>query len=119
MGDWRDRGVRPWVITGSWEFAEPAESGEGVVESGAVTVVRREFGCEPNWKNGRHEAFSLVREGEFVEDKEDRVDVYYGDASVIDEGRDGLWLRKARRMGRRLVKPTPERGRFRELGCTR
>ena len=94
--DWRDRGVRPWVITGSWEFAEPAESGEGIVESGAVTVICRKFGCKPNRKNGCHESFSLVGEGEFVEDEEDRVDVYYRDASVIDEGRDGFWLRKAR-----------------------
>ena len=38
-GDWRDRGVRLWVITGGWEFTEPAEGGKGVVESGMVTVV--------------------------------------------------------------------------------
>ena len=115
-GDWRERGVRSQVITGRWKAAEPAEGCEGVVESGAVAVVRRELGCEPNWKDRCHEGFSLVGEGEFVKDEEDRVHIFYRDTCVVDEGRDGFWLRKARQMGRRLVKPTPERGRFRELG---
>ena len=89
-GDWRDCGERLWVITGSWKFAEPAEGGEGVVESGTVTVVCRKFGCKPNQKHGRHESFGLIGEGELIKDEEDRVDVCNGDACVVDEGRDGF-----------------------------
>ena len=87
--DWRDSGVRPRVVTGGWKVAEPAEGGEGIVESGSVMVVLQEFGCEPNRKNGCHEGFSLVGEGEFVDDEEDRVYVFYGDACVVNELRDG------------------------------
>ena len=90
------------------------------MESGAVTVVLREFGRKPNRKNGCHERFSLVGEGEFVQDEEDGVYVFYRDACVVDEFRDGYDIRCIKRWGRRLVKPTPERGRFRELragGC--
>ena len=86
------------------------------MKSGTVMVVLRKFGCEPDWKNGRHEGFGLVREGEFVNDEKDRVDVFNGDASVVNKFRDGCEVGGIKRCGRHLVKPTPERGRFRELG---
>ena len=115
-GDWRDCSIGTWVITGGWKVTEPAEGCEGVVESGTITVVLRKFGCKPNRKNGCHEGFGLVGEGEFVKDEEDRVNIFYGDACVVDEFRDGYEVRCIKRWGRHVVKPTPERGRFRELG---
>ena len=96
-GDWRDHGIGSRVITGCWKVAEPAEGCEGVVESGPVTVVLRKFGCKPDWKNGCQEGFGLVGEGKFVDDKEDRVDVFYRDACLVYELRDGYEIRGSKR----------------------
>ena len=87
------------------------------MESGAVTVVHREFECKPNRQKGRDESFRLINIEEFVEYEEDGVHVRGGDGHILDKLGNSLNTRK--RGGRHLVKPTPERGRFRELGCTR
>ena len=75
MGDWRDHGVRTRVKTGGWEVAEPAEGCEGIVEFDVVIVSHQKLGCQPNQKEGCHESFGLINDGEFVDDKEDRVHV--------------------------------------------
>ena len=82
------------VIADRWEVAEPAEGCEGVVESDMVTVIHRELGCEPNQKEGCHEGFGLVDDGEFIDNKEDRVHIRHGDHHIIDESRDGCNLRE-------------------------
>ena len=66
------------------------------MEFDAVTVGHQKLGCQPNWKEGRHESFGLVDDGEFVDDKEDRVHVRHRDHRVINESRDGFWHRKAK-----------------------
>ena len=60
------------------------------MEFDTVAVVHWELGCEPNWKKGHHESFGLVYDGEFVDDKEDKVHVRHRDRYVIDEGRNGF-----------------------------
>ena len=68
-GDWRDRGVGSWVITGRWEVAESADGCKAIVEVFAVTVVRRELGCKPDWHEGCHEGACLVGDGEVVDNE--------------------------------------------------
>ena len=118
-GDWRDCGVGTQVISGRWEVAEPAEGCKGIVEFDAVMVGHQKLGCQPNWEKGCHESFSLVDDGKFVDHEEDRVHVRHRDRCVVNEGRNGCDIRDIERMGRHLVKPTPEHGRFRELGWMR
>ena len=98
-GDWRDCSVGMWVITSGWKVAESAERCEGIVESGTVTVVHQKLSCKPNWKNGRHESFGLVKDGEFVNNKEDGVHIGHRDCCVVNEGRNGIDLGEVDRRG--------------------
>ena len=68
-GDWRDGGVRPRVVSGRWEVAEPADGCEAIVEVFAAMVIRQELGCEPDRHEGRHEGTCLVGEGELVNNR--------------------------------------------------
>ena len=90
-GDWRDHGVRLWVIAGRWEVAESAESCKGIVESEVVTVGHRKLGCEPNWHKGCHESFCLVDDGEFINNEEDGVHIGGGDSHILNKSRNGLY----------------------------
>ena len=95
-GDWRDGSVGPQVISGGWEVVEPAEGCEAIMEVFAVTVSHWELGCEPNRHEGRHEDACLVGDGEFVDNKEDRVNVRHRDALICNEFRNGEELGELR-----------------------
>ena len=77
-------------MTSGWKVTEPAEGYEGIVESGTVMVVHRKFGCKPNQKNGCYKSFGLVENGEFINDKENRVHI--GHRTVMSSMRAGMDL---------------------------
>ena len=50
-------------------------------------------------RSRRDEGFGLVDDGEFIDNKEDRVHMRHGDHHIIDESRDGCNLREVVRKG--------------------